>query len=100
MVVLGRSIDAFILFVPQAELLGGGIAHGTVLHRHDGCAGMAGRLNLRNDVHTALPGIAQQFNKLAAGEVTVGTLRQVIGITVTVKYLSQIALLVEGSATA
>ena len=46
-----------------------------------------------------MPGIAQQFNKLGTGEVTIGTLRQVIGIAVAVKYLRQVTLLVEGGAT-
>ena len=99
-ITLGRGVDRGVLLVPQAVLLGSGVARCTVLHRHDGGAGVARRLNLGDDVHAVFPGVAQQVDELAAGEIAVGALRQVVGVAVAVKYLCQIALLVERGAAA
>ncbi len=52
-IALGRGVNALVLVIPQAELLGRGVVLGAVFHRHDGGTGMAGRLNLGDDAHTA-----------------------------------------------
>ena len=73
-VTLGRGVNALVLLVPQAELLGSRIVHGTVFHRHDGGAGMTRRLNLGDDVNPAGPGITQQVDELVTGKVAIGAL--------------------------
>ena len=99
-ITLCRGIDTLVLLVPQTVLLCGGVVRCTVLHRHDGSAGMAWRLNFGDDVHASLPSIAEQVDELAAGEVAVGTLRQVVGVAVAVKDLCQVTFLVERGAAA
>ncbi len=105
MIALGRSEHALVVIVPQ-HILASSHAVGSnelaiaVEHGHLGSPCVAGSLNLGNNAHTTLVGIAQQLHKLAAGKIAVGALREVVGIAVAVEYLSQVAILVESASAA